>query len=127
MTKALPAVALATMLLAACGANGSSGKTDTSGTSTSSKTANPKPTDTIEISDYLYAPTPAKVRVGQRIAIVNSDQAPHTLTDKAARRAFDSGTVKAKGRGSVTFRKPGTYVYFCQFHATMKGTVTVVR
>jgi plastocyanin len=30
-------------------------------------------------------------------------------------------------RGSVTFATPGTYRYYCEFHATMKGTVTVVE
>ena len=44
-----------------------------------------------------------------------------------SQEAFDSGTVRGKGRGSITFEQPGTFTYYCQFHATMKGTVTVVK
>lgn len=80
----------------------------------------------IAIKDFRYAPSPATVKAGARIAISNADGAPHTLTDRATARAFDSGTVKGGARGSVTFTKPGTYAYYCEFHPYMKGAVTVI-
>jgi plastocyanin len=82
-------------------------------------------TTKIAIKDFLYAPTPATVKVGAKVAIPNADSAPHTLTDRASRRAFDSGTIKGGATGSVTFSTPGTFAYFCEFHPYMKGSVTV--
>jgi plastocyanin len=82
-------------------------------------------TGTIAIADFLYSPSPATVQAGTKVAISNADAAPHTLTDRAPGRAFDSGTIKGNATGSVTFASPGTYAYFCEFHPYMKGTVTV--
>ncbi len=84
-------------------------------------------TDTIRIAQFLYDPEPATVKAGAKITVTNADSAPHTVTEKSSSRAFDSGTIRGKSSGSVTFDKPGTFTYYCEFHATMKGTVTVVR
>ena len=92
------------------------------------KAAAPAPTTTaIAIRQFAYSPTPATVKAGARVRVTNADSAPHTLTDRASGRAFDSGTIKGGETGSVTFAKPGTYAYFCEFHPYMKGTVTVTR
>ena len=109
------ALVSAAALLAGCG-----GMSDQAASPTAATTA-------IAIKDFTYSPTPATVKAGARIAISNADGAPHTLTDRAAARAFDSGTIKGGARGSVTFTKPGTYAYFCEFHPYMKGAVTVTR
>jgi plastocyanin len=85
----------------------------------------PAPTTKIAIKAFKYAPTPATVKAGTTVAIANADSAPHTLTDRAAKRAFDSGTIKGAATGSVRFSKPGTYAYFCEFHPYMRGSVTV--
>lgn len=84
-------------------------------------------TDTIRIAQFEFAPDPATVKVGRKVTITNADSAPHTLTEEGGSPAFDSGTIRGKARGSVTFKKAGTFHYYCQFHATMKGTVTVVE
>lgn len=83
-------------------------------------------TDTIAIEEFKYSPTPATVKAGQKVRVVNADDAPHTLTDRARERAFDSGTIKGDESGAVTFDKAGTFDYFCEFHPYMKGKVTVV-
>jgi plastocyanin len=85
------------------------------------------PTTAIRIAGFSFAPDPATVKAGQKIAISNADKAPHTITEEGGSPAFDSGTVRGMQRGSVTFATPGTYRYYCEFHATMKGTVTVVE
>lgn len=119
MSKAIPAFALTALLLAGCGGD--------SGGSGGAGAAEPKPTDTIRISDFLYKPDPAAVRVGQKVAVVNEDEEPHTVTDKAERRAFDSGTIGGGEDGSVAFSRAGTYAYFCEFHPRMRGSVTVLK
>jgi len=121
MSKAILAFALAAVLLSGCGGE------DASGGSGGGASGDPKPTETIRISEYLYKPEPAAVRVGRKVSVVNEDDAPHTVTDKAERRAFDSGTIKGDARGSVTFSAAGTYSYFCEFHPTMRGSVTVSK
>ena len=59
-----------------------------------------KATARIDIKDFTYSPTPATVRAGQKITVSNADNAPHTLTDRASSRAFDSGTIKGGASGS---------------------------
>lgn len=84
-------------------------------------------TDTIRIANFLYEPDPSTVKAGAKITVTNADSAPHTLTEEGGSPSFDSNTIKGKARGSVTFKTPGTFSYYCQFHPTMKGKVTVVK
>ncbi len=115
---ALLATLVGAALLAGCGG----------GSDDDDKAATPAaaPTDTIRIADFLYEPDPATVKAGTKITVSNADSAPHTVTMQGDARSFDSGTIRGMQSGSVTFTKPGTFKYFCEFHATMKGTVTVV-
>ncbi len=83
-------------------------------------------TDTIRIAEFLYDPDPATVKAGTRVTVTNADSAPHTLTEEGGSPSFDSDTIKGKATGSVTFETPGTFTYYCEFHPTMKGKVTVV-
>jgi plastocyanin len=122
MRHAILAALLGAALLAGCGGND---KASTSTTTAPAKAATA--TSAIEIKDFLYDPDPATVKAGTKITVSNADDAPHTLTQEGASRTFDSGTIKGGRSGSVTFSKPGTYKYFCEFHATMKGTVTVTQ
>jgi len=119
MSKALLAFALTALLLAGCGGD--------SGGSGGAGSAELKPTDTIRISEFLYKPDPAAVRVGQKVAVFNEDEQPHTVTDKAERRAFDSGTIGGGEDGSVTFSRAGIYAYFCEFHPKTRGSVQILK
>jgi plastocyanin len=38
---------------------------------------------------------------------------------------LQSGTLNQGDSFSQTFAEPGTFDYFCEFHADMKGTVIV--
>jgi plastocyanin len=120
---AILAALLVSVMLAGCGGNDD---TTTATTTTKAKAA-AAPTDTIRIANFLYDPDPSTVKAGTKITVTNADSAPHTVTEKGASPSFDSGTIRGKARGSITFSKPGTFTYYCQFHATMNGTVTVVR
>src|SRR5687768_7118796 len=92
-----------------------------------SKTASGDTTATIRIKDFKYSPDPATVKARTVISVVNEDRAPHTLTDSAQPRAFDSGSIIGTKTGSVAFAKPGTYKAFCELHPYMKVTVRVVE
>ena len=126
MRHAILAALLGAALLAGCGGDDDAGSSD-SGATTAAEPAPSKATTSIEIKDFLYDPDPATVKAGQKITVSNADDAPHTVTEEGGSPSFDSDTIKGKASGSVTFPKPGTYKYFCVFHATMKGTVTVTR
>lgn len=124
MRHAILAALLAAALLAGCG--DSDDDTADSGTvATGMHSPAGEPTDTIRIADFLFDPKSATVAAGQRITIPNEDDAPHTLTDAADARAFDSGTILGKATGSVTISEPGTYQVYCELHPLMKGAVTV--
>jgi len=117
MRHALIAALLGAAVLAGCG--------DSAPKAAAPTTATAPATTSISIKKFLYSPTPATVKAGTKVSIVNADAAAHTLTDKADTRSFESGTIKGGATGSVTFSKPGTYSYFCEFHPYMKGSVTV--
>jgi plastocyanin len=121
--KALLPTTLVTAMALVAGCGGSSDD----GAKTSGASSTAKSTSSITIADFKYDPDPSSVKAGTKVTVKNTDSSPHTLTDKGSGRAFDSGTVKGGKTGSVTFTKPGTYQYTCEFHPTMAGTVTVTK
>jgi len=125
MRHAFLAALLGGALLTACGGSDSA-MTTGAGASTAAAGAAKSPA-TIKIVDFVYDPTPTTVRAGQKISVPNADAAPHTITDAAAGKAFDSGTIKGKATGSLTIGKAGTYSYICEFHPFMKGAITVTK
>ena len=78
---------------------------------------------TIAISDYSYHPAKISVAAGTKVTFTNHDQTPHTATSTTT--GFDTGTVNPGRSATVDFSKPGTYTYYCQFHAFMRGTIVV--
>ena len=135
----LPAVALSLVLsaaLAACGSSASSSSQSTTSASHSATgSAAPTPTaaaggavashaTSVAISSYAFQPTTITVAKGAKITFTNRDQTAHTATSTQS-GVFDTGTLKPGTSRTVTFTKPGTYTYYCQFHAFMKATVTV--
>jgi plastocyanin len=125
MRHALLAALLATALLAGCGGDDNGPGEAMQGKPASAASA--RTTATIKIVDFVYDPTPATVKAGQKISIPNADDAPHTITDSGSGKAFDSGTIKGKATGSLTIAKAGTYTYICEFHPFMKGELTVTK
>lgn len=120
MRYAFPAALVAAALLAGCGGSDSTDKSSTPAAPAAATTM-------IRIANFLYEPDPVTVKAGQKITVVNTDDAPHTITEVGTSPSFDSDTVVGRKSGSVTFSKPGTFQYLCQFHPTMKGTVTVTK
>lgn len=117
---------LGATLLAGCG-GGDTADQDTKTTAPAAETA-AAPTDAIGIKEFKFVPETATVKAGQRISVPNADAAPHTLTEQpsAGPPMFDTGNVTGKQTGSFTAPKPGTYEFYCELHAFMKGKLTVV-
>jgi plastocyanin len=80
-------------------------------------------TDRVAIADFAFDPEPVTVDAGTKLTWTNEDEAPHTAT--ADDGSFDTGTLKLADTGAVALDQPGTYTYYCRFHAFMKGTVKV--
>jgi plastocyanin len=87
----------------------------------------PKPI-TINIPEEdRFAPFAATVSVGQPVQWVNGDTDDHTVVadDAFTTAGHDNtnhlitGTASKKGPGRFTlvFNQPGTFVYYCRFHA----------
>ncbi len=79
---------------------------------------------TVDIVDFAYNPDPVEVAVGASITWTNGDTAPHTATARD-RALLQSGTIAPGESFTQTFGEAGTFEYFCEFHAGMKGTVIV--
>lgn len=79
------------------------------------------------ISDFGYHPANLSVVVGTTVTFINHDQTAHTATSVTSPPKFDTGTLAPGQSKTITLNSPGSYPYFCQFHAFMHGTMTVVK
>jgi len=117
---ALPLIALS-LALAACGESDSEKSTKAAPKPAAAPAA--KPADEVVIKDFMYRPANAAVKPGGKVTFVNNDSAPHTATVQGG--GFDTGTLNKGQSKAIAVDKPGTYDYVCEFHAFMKGKLTV--
>lgn len=78
----------------------------------------------VDIKDFAYGPDPIEIPAGATVTWTNRDAVPHTAT-AVDRAVLQSGTLNQGDSYSLTFAEPGTFDYFCEFHANMKGTIVV--
>jgi plastocyanin len=114
-TWALIWVVVAAGSMAAAGCGGEAG-TATAETSTA-------PAGKVAIADFDYDPKAVTVQAGTTVTWANSDEAAHTAT--ADDGSFDTGTLEKGDSKAVSLDEPGTYTYYCRFHAFMTATVEV--
>jgi plastocyanin len=79
-------------------------------------------------SNNRYAFTPAKINVkaGTTVRWKNGTDAAHTVTGKGSWASYNKPLASGK-TVSYTFKKAGTYKYYCTIHPYMTGTVTVSK
>ena len=77
----------------------------------------------VHVKDFKYDPTPLKLHVGDTVTFINDDEEPHTVT--ATDKSFDSAALDTNGSWKYTFKKAGTFAYFCELHPYMKATIVV--
>lgn len=75
------------------------------------------------IAGFAYEPAMVMAASGDTVTWTNNDSVPHTVTSSTG--LFQSGTMQPGDTFSFTFTDPGTYDYFCEFHAGMTGQVMV--
>lgn len=110
-------LAAITLALALTGCGGSDSEDDSSAATDAAK---------VEIVEFLYQPEAVTVSAGGSVTFANSDSDDHTATADD-REAFDTGVIRKGQSKEVSFEKPGTFAYFCDFHPFMTGEVEVVE
>jgi plastocyanin len=112
MKRLLAVIAIAPVLLTACGGGDSSD---------SAPQAAKAGTATVRMVDNSFEARSITVDVGEKVTWTNAGAAPHTATSTE----FDSGTVDPGETFTWTAEEPGTVNYVCTFHPGMEGTITV--
>jgi plastocyanin len=77
----------------------------------------------VQVAGFAFGPTTLTVSVGDTVTWSNADSAAHTVS--AENGAFDSGNLDEGQAFSLTFDAPGTYIYRCDYHSEMTGTIVV--
>lgn len=81
------------------------------------------------VQNYAYYPSSVRVRQGGQVNWINRDQVAHTATSPlpgtVSTYPFDR-ELPPGGQGSITFGVPGTWGYYCRYHPSMRGQVTVI-
>ena len=86
----------------------------------------------VQIGEKNYHPDNLEVRVGDRVTWKNVDAEDHTVTSETRSsgaepqdRSFDSGRIPSGGSFDHVFVREGTVRYYCRFHESTTGMVTV--
>jgi plastocyanin len=112
------------LLLAACSSGGSGPPKAAASGGSSSGSGGATSTNSITISNFMFAPMSASVAPGSTVSVTNKDSVTHTLTSTGGQ--FDTGDIG--GGQTKTFTAPskaGTYHYICNIHQYMMGTIVV--
>jgi plastocyanin len=128
LSLAAAALALSTGA-AACGSSGAPttkpSKPASAPAQTTAAPAAPVSSIHVAIRNFAYKPDSFTVRPGAKITFTNYDSTAHTATTKTP--GFDSGALAPGKSITVKLTKPGTYTFYCQFHAFMIGHITVAK
>jgi plastocyanin len=77
----------------------------------------------VDIKDSKYLPSTITVPVGTTVRWTNHDEETHTVTSTEG--GFGSLGLDLDETYTYTFTAPGTYVYGCDLHPFMRGTIVV--
>lgn len=114
MTPRLAPAVLVLVATTACSSGSSSPKAAPSPSGSSGPT--------ITINNFQYSTL--QVAPGTTITVKNLDDAEHTVTSDS-KGLFSVDDVSDKPKTFTAPTKPGTYTFFCKYHSTMHGTLTV--
>jgi plastocyanin len=115
----IPAV-LSLMSAASCGNTATPTATQTT---TKPATTIPGPTVSVIIEKGAFSPKELTIAAGTTVTWTNREDIQHMLIDRAG--SFGSPIFGKGETFSNTFKKPGTYPYYCKVQAFITGTITV--
>lgn len=109
----LPSLALAVLLLGACGDD----EAATDATTTDA---------VVTMEQSRFAPDSLDVAPGSEVTFENFDPYAHTVTAaEGSTVEFDSGQLGEGDTFVQTFDDAGAYEYFCEIHPTMRAEIVV--
>jgi plastocyanin len=73
---------------------------------------------------YAFSPKTLSIKAGTQVTWKNTSDAPHTVTGKGSWSSFNKQLPAGKSV-SFTFKKAGTYKYYCAIHPYMVATIKV--
>ncbi|MBT4805229.1 hypothetical protein HON71_03585 [Candidatus Woesearchaeota archaeon] len=97
----------------------------------------------VAIENFKFKPTDLNIKVGERVEWINKDYSSYTQEIDDLQENEEDGLQKGiahtvtfesmdsdihlpvGGTATVTFTGAGTFKYFCQYHPSMQGTITV--
>jgi len=132
---AIVLVAVLGLGLAACGGGEEGGDTTgptgsatgaTGATASGCEDLTSGATFTLTISGFAFHPDCFTAKASQGITIVNEDSATHSFTISGSQVdvTIDAGQT-FNGEPVTGVLEPGTYDFFCRFHPSMTGQITV--
>jgi len=77
----------------------------------------------VSIENYAFTPDPVTVAAGTTVVWMNRDEVAYTVVSND--KLFSSPELEPNASFEFTFKKAGTYAYFCTLHPEMKGKVVV--
>jgi len=81
---------------------------------------------TIEIKNFAFDPPTLMVKSGSAVMWTNHGGVPHAIVfDIGSPVVYVSGSLPTGSSYALTFTQPGTYMYRCSIHPSMKGTIVV--
>jgi quinohemoprotein ethanol dehydrogenase len=81
-------------------------------------------TNAVKMVDYAFSPSRITVPTGTKVTFTNTGKQPHNAAG-ADLGGWDIGILMAGETASVTFNKPGEYLYVCTPHPFMIGQIIV--
>lgn len=83
-------------------------------------------------AENCFDPPVLRIAVGTTVEWKNNDMFSHTVTSGSPYNSlvgvkFDSGLIAPEKSFAFTFKKTGTYHYFCEIHPWMKGEIDIVH
>ncbi len=121
-TTLAASLAVATLLLGACGDDGD----DTADAPTEEAGESGGSADgpvTIDIVDFEYDPPAITVAAGTEVTFVNQDTAAHTATARDG--SFNTENLDGGAETTLVVDGSGEITYFCSYHPFMEATITV--
>jgi plastocyanin len=121
-------VGVLVLVVAACGDDAATTTTTAAATTTTTTTTAGATTTTagaggatVSIISFAFQPNTVEIALGETIAFTVASGS-HTTTSTGN---WDSGGLGEGESFSFTPTTAGTYEFFCSFHASMTGTLTV--
>ena len=75
------------------------------------------------VQDFRFQPARIEVTAGTTIVWTNDGQVAHTVS--AEDGSFESGSIEPGAGRSITFSRPGSFVFHCTPHPFMRGLIVV--